>query len=286
MHGLRFFLFALGCVVMSVPAVAVPVRIVCAERVWCDLAMQVGGDVVTTQSVLQSTTVDPHAYDPSPAVAREMVAADVVVVTGGGYDQWAVPLLPSAGGPSVLDVAVLARRAGLTEADWHLFYEVGAVRAYVEAMTAALVARRPDMKDALTARAQDILAAVDGVRRRIDVARAQVQGDQVVALEPVGQPVLAALGVRSLDRGFAHAVMAESEPSPLDAAGLEDDLTRQRVRALIVNPAVASPVTQHYVAVAQAHGVPVVSIAEALPMQQHWAGWMHGVLDGLLGALR
>jgi zinc/manganese transport system substrate-binding protein len=60
--------------------------VVAAENFWGSIASQVGGDRVQVTSIIKSPDTDPHDYDATPADARLVAGAKLVIVNGAGYD--------------------------------------------------------------------------------------------------------------------------------------------------------------------------------------------------------
>src|ERR1700689_239449 len=76
------------------------IGLVAAENFYGDVAQQVGGDRVFVTSVLSNPDQDPHLFEVTPAVVREIAAARVVVYNGAAYDPWMENVLrvtPKAG---------------------------------------------------------------------------------------------------------------------------------------------------------------------------------------------
>ena len=69
---------------IAAPAFADPVRIVAAENFYGDVAGQIGGANVAVTSILSNPDDDPHLFEASPATARALTDAKVVIVSTGG----------------------------------------------------------------------------------------------------------------------------------------------------------------------------------------------------------
>lgn len=103
---------------------AAPLRVVAAESVYGDIARQIGGDDVVVVDVISQPSQDPHAFEATPAIAREVARADLVIYNGAGYDAWMTRLLSASKSPSrtVIDVAAIAHKGA--DANPHLWYDV------------------------------------------------------------------------------------------------------------------------------------------------------------------
>src|SRR5690242_16468116 len=85
------------------------VRVVASTNVYGSIVKAVGGDRVAVTSIIDSPDADPHDYESTPADAAAVKEAKLVVVNGGGYDDFATKLVDSAAvQPTVIDVVELS----------------------------------------------------------------------------------------------------------------------------------------------------------------------------------
>ncbi len=75
---------------------ASPPSVLAAENFYGDVAQQLAGPHASVASVLSNPDQDPHLFEASPSVAREVATARIVVVNGADYDPWAEKLLAAA----------------------------------------------------------------------------------------------------------------------------------------------------------------------------------------------
>ncbi|MBN9624274.1 MAG: zinc ABC transporter substrate-binding protein, partial [Actinobacteria bacterium] len=68
-------------------------NVVAAEDFWGSIAEQVGGDRVTVTDIITNPAADPHDYEPTAEDGRALAGAQVSIVNGIGYDEWASKLL-------------------------------------------------------------------------------------------------------------------------------------------------------------------------------------------------
>src|SRR5258708_11450695 len=57
-----------------------------AENEYASVIQQVGGKYTQVSAIMSNPATDPHTYEASPSVAREVSAAQLVVQNGVGYD--------------------------------------------------------------------------------------------------------------------------------------------------------------------------------------------------------
>lgn len=61
-------------------------NVVASVNQWGSLAQQLGGSCAAVTSLINSTSADPHDYEPTPADLAKLSRADIVVLNGAGYD--------------------------------------------------------------------------------------------------------------------------------------------------------------------------------------------------------
>ena len=111
-------------------------RVVAAENFWGSLAAQLAGDRAQVQSIVTDPETDPHSYQPNAHDARAIAQANMVIVNGVGYDEWAHQLVQTSPAPgrTLLDVgSLLSLPPGSNP---HRWYFPGDVDAVIAAITA------------------------------------------------------------------------------------------------------------------------------------------------------
>jgi zinc/manganese transport system substrate-binding protein len=262
-----------------------PVKLVAAENFYGGIAHQIGGLLVEVTSILNNPEQDPHLFETSPTVARQLADAQIVIVNGADYDPWASKLLRVAPRPgrTVVDVARLTgwRPGG----NPHLWYDPATMPAVARALAVALSKADPDHADDYAQGLKATLASLVHVRARVYHMRAKYFGQPVTATEPVFGLMAAALGLRMRNESFQTAIMNGTEPSARDLAAFENDLKEHRVKALIHNRQVSEKLTERLIAIAENAKVPVVAVTETQPAGTSFADWMLAQLDALDKAL-
>ena len=121
---------------LTAPALADPVKVVAAENFYGDMASQIGGANVAVTSILSNPDQDPHLFEASPATAKALTDAKVVIVNGVDYDPWMEKLLTAHNAPGRKEI-IVGKLVGHKPGDNpHLWYDP----AYMKAAGKALVA--------------------------------------------------------------------------------------------------------------------------------------------------
>src|SRR5450830_854685 len=98
------------------------IAVVAAENFYGDIARQIGGDRVTIVSIMNNPDQDPHLFETTPGIVRQIAGAQIAIVNGANYDPWMEKLLAAAPRPgrSVIAAAELVRAK--TGDNPHLWY--------------------------------------------------------------------------------------------------------------------------------------------------------------------
>jgi zinc/manganese transport system substrate-binding protein len=268
------------------PCPAPPVAVVVSVDQWGDIASQLGGACASVKTVLASSSVDPHDYEPSPADAVSFAGAKLVVVNGADYDHWATELAAtSASSVPVIDAAVVTKTP--EGANPHLWYSPSAVTMLADAVTAELGKISPSAARYFEDRRVAFDAALGPYTRLIEKIRTRSVGRSYAATEGVFDYEAAALGL--IDRtpqGYRRAAANDSDPSPGDIQAFRAVLASRQIDVLIYNTQTEGSIPEQIRTAAAQAGVPVVDVTETVPPgQTSFVGWQVKQLNALGGAL-
>jgi zinc/manganese transport system substrate-binding protein len=273
-------------------AQAVPVRaaegqiaVVAAENFYGDIARQIGGDRVAVVSIMNNPEQDPHLFETTPGIVRQIAAAQIVILNGANYDSWMDKLL-AAGSRRDRIVINVAKLIGYKPGDNpHLWYDPVTMPAVATAIADAFARSDGAHAADYSARLKIVLAALDQVAQRVAQLKAKHGGTPVTATEPVFGPMARALGLTMRNERFQLAMMNDTEPSARDVAAFESDLKERKVRLLIYNSQVSEKLTERLRYIAKRAKVPVIGVTETMPANVKFQDWLLGELDVLDKAL-
>ena len=270
----------------SVPAwAAAPVDVVAAENFYGDVARQIGGAEVKVTSILSNPDQDPHLFEASPSVARDISAARVVIYNGIDYDPWMQKLLEAARSPNRTAI-VVADLVGKKPGDNpHIWYDPATMLALAKTLANDLGSVDPTHKPDYQQRLARFQQSMQPIQAKIAALRGRLAGTQVTATEPVFGYMFAALGMDVRNMAFQISVMNNTEPSASDVAAFENDLKTRQVKLLIYNSQASDPVAERMQKIARASHVPVVGASETEPPGKTYQAWMLGELDAVDRAL-
>jgi zinc/manganese transport system substrate-binding protein len=261
------------------------IDVVAAENFYGSVAQEIGGNRVSVTSILNNPDQDPHLFEVSPAIIRQIAAARVVIYNGADYDPWIEKLLKVTAKPgrvAIVAADLMNKKAGDNP---HLWYDPATMPAVASALAAALAAADPAHKDDYAARLRTFLASLAPLNDKIAAIRGKYAGTPVTASEPVFGPMADALALKMSNEHFQLAIMNDTEPSARDVAAFERDLKTHKVRVLFYNKQASNKMVQHLVDLARAANVPVVGVTEIAPSDVSYRDWMLMQLDEAQRAL-
>jgi zinc/manganese transport system substrate-binding protein len=278
------------------------VAVVASTDVYGSIASAVGGDRVEVTSLIDSPNADPHEYESTPADAATVSRAALVVVNGGGYDDFASRLVESSGTKAtVVDAVRLsglpgAPEAGHAEGDGHehgqfnehVWYNLPTVRTVADEIAKDLGAADPANAATYTANARRFGTDLDGLQQKVDAIRAAHAGQRIAVTEPVPLYLTEAAGLQdATPEEFSEAVEEGTDPPAAVLAAMLDVVQgADPVKAVVANGQTEGPSTQKVEDAARAKGLPVVEVSETLPDGvDSYVAWQGAQLDALAGAL-
>jgi len=270
---------------VAAPALADPVKVVAAENFYGDVASQIGGANIAVTSILTNPDDDPHLFEASPATAKALSDAKVVIVNGVDYDPWMEKLLGANKAPGRKEIVVaqlVGRKAGDNP---HLWYEPSYVKAAAKVLAADLDAIDPANKADYDKGEAQFLDSLKPLDAKIAEMRKKYAGQPVIASEPVFGYQAGLIGLKVHNEKFALAVMNNAEPTASEVAAFENDLKGDKVKAMLYNAQASEPAVARLVQMAKDNAIPVVGVSETEPTDSNYQKWMLGQLDALDAAL-
>ena len=249
------------------PSSASTIDVFASTNVWGSVIAAVGGDRVDVHAVITSPEQDPHDYEATATDKLTASKAQLAIVNGGGYDDWASTLLDSADPkPTVINaVDVSGLKTGSGDFNEHVFFSLATAKKVAE--TAATELGKIDAADAqeFTANAQKFSASIDE-----ELVKAKAVGaDQnltAVATEPVVGYLLADMGIKDITpTDFVEQAETDAGPSAAVLKETSDLLTNKKASVLVLNGQTEDPVSDKLNTSAESAKIPVVHVTETFP---------------------
>ena len=124
---------------VSAPAQAADgkIAVVAAENFYGEIARDIGGAHVTVTSIMSNPDQDPHLFETTPGVVKQIADAQIVILNGADYDPWMPKLMQAAPRPNRVVInagEIVGAKAG---GNPHLWYAPATMPAVAKAIAAA-----------------------------------------------------------------------------------------------------------------------------------------------------
>jgi zinc/manganese transport system substrate-binding protein len=264
------------------------IRAVGAENEYANVIAQVGGRYVNVTSIMSNPNTDPHSFEVSTSVAREIASAQLIVQNGVGYDTFMEQLESSSSNSSRKVISVQSLLGLSSEVkNPHLWYEPTTMPLVAQSVEHGLAKIDPAHGAYFERRLTTFDSSFVPLARAISVFRAEFKGVKVATTEPVADYLLKALGLDNVTPfSFQADVMNGVDPSPEDIAFQQKLFTDHIVKLFCYNAQVISPVTTSLRDLAKSSHVPVVAVYETMPVPGYdYQSWMLAEVHALTRAI-
>ena len=288
-----------GCASQPAQSTDAKPSIVTTTNVWGDIAQQIAGGYFDVTSLISDPAVDPHSYE---ATARDQLAiteAELFIINGGGYDEFAEILAGSAE-TELFNVyeAYAADKGNQAEeahseeepaaeheehsedGSDHTWYDLHLVEQVSAVIAIKLGELQPENAAVFLANAESFGAEIALLETKLE----SLGNPQISYFEahPLATMLLSDLGFKNLTpEGFAAGEEAGLEPSASMLADSRELIASSKVQFLAVNAQVTSPTLDSLKKVAADSGVPVLEFDELLPEGSSYQEWMATILDAI-----
>jgi len=255
-----------------------------AENEYANVIGQIGGKYVNVSAIMSNPNTDPHTFEASPAVAREVSAAQLVVQNGVGYDTF-MNTIESAdpnSGRKVIDVQTLLGLPNSTP-NPHLWYKPVTMPAVANAVAADLGQLDPAQASYFKANAASFIASLSAWNSAIAAFKSAHPDVPVATTEPVADYMLQAVGADNMTPWTLQAdIMNGVDPSPQNTALQNSLFTQHKVKVFLYNQQVTDSLTESFIKLAQENGIPVVGVYETMPTPGYdYQSWMLAEVNAL-----
>ena len=216
-------------------------KVVASFSILGDLVHQVGGDRISL-TTLVGPNGDAHVYAPTPADAKVVAAAKLVVVNGLGLEGWLPRLASASGGKKLTTVASNGVRPlkmedehkpGHMVSDPHAWQSIANAKLYVANIRDGLIEADPAGATIYAANATAYLAKLDALEREVQEAIARIPADRrkIITTHDAFGYFGKAYG---MDFISPEGVSTESEASAKDVARIIAQIRREKIPAVFM----------------------------------------------------
>ncbi|MEP9353792.1 zinc ABC transporter substrate-binding protein [Xanthobacter sp. KR7-65] len=235
------------------PAATGKLPVVASFSILGDFVREVGGDRVAVTTIV-GPNGDAHVYQPTPADAKAMAAAKVVVVNGLGFEGWMDRLVKASGSKAAVVVATkgITPRTGFEDEDDkakkkhgakdahdhgaidpHAWQSIANAKVYVANIRDGLTAADPAGKDAYAANAAAYTAKLDALEGEVKAAIGRIPAEQrrIITTHDAFGYFGEAYGLTLIS---PEGVSTESEASAKDVARIIRQIKAQKIPAVFI----------------------------------------------------
>ncbi|WP_129658904.1 metal ABC transporter solute-binding protein, Zn/Mn family [Rothia halotolerans] len=280
-------------------------KVVTTTNVYADVVEQVAGEDVEVTPIISSTSQDPHSYEATAQDRLTVEDADLVVLNGGGYDEFMEDMAEDSGA-TVIDAVELS---GLQpeehehseeehaedeeghehhhdhgEFNEHVWYNLDVMGKVTDQVASDLGDLDSDGADQYRQNAEDYSGQLDELKDQ--AAGIEGEGKSYLATEPVPGYLLDSTGME--DATPEDFVAAIEDGNDVPAATLQDvldQLSSGQVDLLAFNEQTESGQTRQVMDAAESDGVASVSFTETIPDGQDYLGWMKENIEHVADAV-
>jgi zinc/manganese transport system substrate-binding protein len=262
-------------------------QVVAGQNFWGSIASQLGGSKANVQSVVTDPNADPHEYESNTNDARAVATANLVILNGAGYDDWAQKLLDASPNQNrkVLKVAdLLGKKSGDNP---HFWYSPTYVIQVADKITAEF--KSLDSGDAtyFDQQRSALITAMQPYMQRLNEIKQKFAGVAVGATESIFVYMANYLGLNLISPpGFMQAVAEGNDPPADTVVTFQNQIAQKAIKVLVYNVQTATAVTTNLKIQATQQAIPVVGVSETLqPETATFQEWQDSELIALENAL-
>ena len=260
------------------------IEVAASVNQWGTVAKTLGGGNVNVTSIINSTNVDAHDYEPTTSDIAKLQKAQVIIVNGAGYDAWAVKAAQTANAI----IVNAAEIGGVNDGENpHVWFSADVRKAVAQAITEAYEQADAAKKNDFDKMNDQWAAEENNVESKIAEVKQKTDGLAYAATESVASYLAEDMGLAdATPSGYARATANESEPTPTDIKQFTDALKAGEIKLLVVNTQEESELTGKITDAAKSVEVPMVELTEQMPEQyDSLTAWMEGLVDAFSQAI-
>ncbi len=225
-----------------------PIKIVASTNVWGSVANLVAGDLATVDAIIHNTNQDPHSYE---LTARDQLLinnADIVIMNGGGYDDFMQQAIDADPTPAITIDAVMASGDDPSRNE-HIWYDVDQVGDVAAVIGAAIESVDKSKFEEVEASVADFREKIAERKTKLDrnkamlmTAHVSMEQLSVFLTEPLAAYLVEDAGyIDATPKEFSEAVEEDRDVPPSVMKEAIDLIKRGGVGAIFLNSNTQTP---------------------------------------------
>lgn len=249
-------------------------KIVTSVNFYAEVAKSIAGDKAEVSSIISSTSVDPHDFEPTAQDAKNVADANIAILNGGGYDSWFEKLTANSKDIKKIDGAkLLGLKDGENE---HIWYNPEVMSKVADELTKVLSEKDSSNKDFYEKNRDNYKKELSKITDKINSLKDKANGKHVLTTEPVFQYAVDSLGFKTTDqvKKLAQATEEGNDPAPQDLKTIQEQIKSKQISLIVNNVQTTNKTIEGLISLAEQNKVPVLNVTETQPDGKTYIEWM------------
>lgn len=250
------------------------IKIVTSVNFYAEVAKSIAGDKAEVSSIISSSSVDPHDFEPTAQDAKKVSDSSVAILNGGGYDSWFEKLTDNNKNITKIDGAKLLNlKDGDNE---HIWYNPEVMSKVADELTKVLTEKDSANKEFYEKNRDSYKKELSKVTDKIKSLKEKANGKQVLTTEPVFEYAVDSLGFKTSDevKKLAQATEEGNDPSPQDLKNIQEQIKSKKISLVINNVQTTNKTIEGLITLAEENKVPILNVTETQPDGKTYIEWM------------
>ena len=179
------------------------IKIVTSVNFYAEVAKSIAGDKAEVSSIISSSSVDPHDFEPTAQDAKKVSDSSIAILNGGGYDSWFEKLTDNNKNITKIDGAKLLNlKEGENE---HIWYNPEVMSKIADDLTKVLSEKDSSNKEYYEKNRDNYKKELSKITDKIKSLKDKANGKQVLTTEPVFEYAVTSLGFKTSDEVKKYA---------------------------------------------------------------------------------
>lgn len=263
-----FILTLTGCHKHSVNTPKNKIVVTATTNFYAEVAKAVLGQHGSVNTIIKGS-MDPHDFEPTTGIAKEVHNSNLVLANGLGYDDW----IKHLDVPKTIFVGedIMHKKEGDNE---HIWYDEETMLKTATYLAKTFAKMKPQYKKDFYRNAKAYQESLKPVSKITAKIKKHSRNSYVAVSEPVFDYSLKAMGYRVFDQHFALATEEGSDPSYTDIKKLQQGIKHHKIKFFVLNTQSDSKIVNNMVEKCHQAKIPIVKVTETMPNHKTYTQWM------------
>lgn len=250
-------------------------KIVTTTDFYGEVAKAVVGNKGSVQSIIDKPGIDPHDYEPTTKIAKDVSSSDITIANGLGYDSWMNKLSGKDSTSKILvGEDIMNKKTGDNP---HLWYDPKTMPKLARYLAKELGKKQPKNKTYFQKNAENYIKSLKPVKSELNKLKQTAQNTsnkKVFVSEPVFDYSIKYMGFKVGNKDFEKAIENGTDPAPKVVKNMRQGISEQKISFLVYNSQSDSKTVDNMVKLANKNNIPVLKVTETLPAGKTYKEWM------------